>query len=275
KRRMLSLKGGTESVLRTTASSDHPGRCARILLEVKARRTVAVSGADDVARRQRDDDDGDHCPRCRALDRPGLTGGAGGVVVEEMRPRSARLHVRRHPGVAALHERRNGDDELRRDRQEGEDGEQPMAIALLLGRGHYMNGMGGRLAALAGGTIRERRPASHWYAATGGKVEGGVETPCASAPRCRSGQGRPTFACRPSNAHAHTHITRLPRHRGTRRGLSLRRNHGTRGRGRSYVRCLDGASPRRESIGDARLYERNFRRPRRGREVPHRSAVRI
>jgi hypothetical protein len=54
-----------------------------------------------------------------------LTGGAGGVVVLIVARRATRLHVDRRTILPTLGQRREGDRELRRRRQQGEDGEEP------------------------------------------------------------------------------------------------------------------------------------------------------
>lgn len=63
----------------------------------------------------------------RAVDRSGLTGGAGSFAVRVMLPRPICLDVRAPIPLATFGERRKRDRKLRRHRQKGEDGEKQSA----------------------------------------------------------------------------------------------------------------------------------------------------
>ena len=60
------------------------------------------------------------CPRCRAMNGASLTRRTERLAVSAVRLKSARLNVRRHPGIARLGQWRERHDQLRHHRQHGE-----------------------------------------------------------------------------------------------------------------------------------------------------------
>ena len=109
----------------STTGSDQRGRRARIGGRVRLRRDRAVEGADELNVRRLDVEQGHRFARRRPVDRSSLTGGARRLVMRVVRLSAAGFDMRYCSPVAPLTQRGDGDDQLRRHHQNGEDGVQP------------------------------------------------------------------------------------------------------------------------------------------------------